>query len=875
MKRRLACAAAAALVFGTIALGSCSDDGGSTQSPTTSTGAGGGLPTGITIEGLSATVDVVYDQFGIVHLTCQTDADCFAAMGYAHAANRFFFMHFVRLAMRGQLSSVVDGGDASLQSDLFYRQFFSTRDGQPLEEAVVESLPDDVLGPLERYATGVNAWLADAQAERNEATFTNEFYLVSTDIRPWEPEDTVAVAFYLMENLGSTVEDELRYGEMVAALSPELAADLLMVRPPFADFTTTSAGGTYGTQSMSPKSLPPTMRAMADRLGPARPLLRRARQRLAGLWSKQGDRSPATRGSNNWVVGPGLTTGGNALLANDPHLQLLNPSIFMPMELDSKSSGSGTLHVAGGSVAALPVILSGHTEDVAWGVTTIVYDLNEVYVEEINDDGTQVMFEGSWVPITTREVTIATVDEPVTQTMKWVPHHGPIIEEDLQNNSAISVRWVPYEGVTDIGAFLALNRASSVSEVGTAVSAITAADQNFVAIDREGNIGWYPMGKVPNRPWASLTMPAWAPVPGDGTAEWDGFVDTADLPQLYNPPNQFIATANQDITGASADGDPFDDGHPVLQSWDTAYGARMHRIVTMLEAKSGAHDVDSMLAIQRNVRSSIADAMLPSLLTELAGLSLSTEAARVRTALEAWQHTCPTGLDGTTPDSPKNDDATQAQESIGCTAFHTLLYTILDQMLDDEEEEAEVTFFFRSRLNLLITDLTEPSVLASAGSYWDDLSTGAVETRLDILTASIEAAGTLLDGRSSDPDDWRWGSIHTVTLESLVSPFGIPTFDEGPFANDGALSTVDVASPRGAPATMSQTHGATIRTVIEATPSGMQMKFQTAGGTSQDPESPFYLQLFERYLRNQPVDFPFGPGAVPNPRLRQYFMPPD
>lgn len=873
MRRSARLWAAMVLAFSTVGLGGCGDDETPAPGTGTGTGAGGGGGADIAIEGLGSPVEVVYDQHGIVHLTCQSDDDCFAAMGYVHAANRFFTMHFVRLAIRGKLASAVDGGDTVLESDVYYRHFFSTRDGEPLEDAIMAEASSEVVNALERYAAGVNAWIEDAEAERNGASYTDEFFLLSPDIRPWEPEDSLAMAFYLMEDLGSSVGDELRYGEMVAALSPELAADLLMVRPPFDDFTIPAAGGTYGTSLLEPRALPPGARAIADRLDPARPLLARARQRLERLWSRHGADRTSSKGSNNWVVGPGSTTAGHALLANDPHLSMSNPAIFLPMEIDSKSAGAGTLHVAGGTIPALPAVLSGHNEDLAWGVTTVVYDLNEIYVEQLDDQGTQVMYEGDWVPITAREVSFETVDgSTVTRTLEWVPHHGPIIDKDLASHQALSVRWVLHDGMSDIEGFLALNRASSVAEVPAALASLTATDQNFVAIDREGNIGWYPMGQVPNRPWASLAMPAWAPVPGDGSAEWSGFVDQADLPQLYNPPNELIATANQDITGATADGDPCDDGHPVLQGWDSAYGARLHRIVAMLENRAGEHSVQSMLGIQANTRSAIGTVVLPPLLAELESASLGGEAERVRSALESWQYTCPSGLDGVEPDAAKDDDPVRARESIGCTAFHTLLYLIFDGMLADEEAAAEVDFFFRSKVNLLITDLTEPGALVTGGSYWDDVSTAAVETRLDVLTAAAEQAGALLGELSSDPDDWRWGRVHTVTFTSILGGFGILTFNEGPYVNDGGLSTVDVAAPQSAE-DLTQNHGATIRTVIEAAPDGMRMKFQTAGGTSNDPESPFYQQLVERYLRNQPIDFPFGPGAVTSPQLEQQLVP--
>ncbi|MCA9624641.1 MAG: penicillin acylase family protein, partial [Myxococcales bacterium] len=96
-------------------LGGCVDEGGgSTTGTPPGTGGGGtggggaggmgGGTTGITIDGLSDVVDAKYDDDGLLHLSCATNEDCYAALGYFHAQNRFFFMDFVRNLVRGKLA---------------------------------------------------------------------------------------------------------------------------------------------------------------------------------------------------------------------------------------------------------------------------------------------------------------------------------------------------------------------------------------------------------------------------------------------------------------------------------------------------------------------------------------------------------------------------------------------------------------------------------------------------------------------------------------------------------------------------------------------------------------------------------------------------
>src|SRR5262245_41624111 len=84
--------------------------GGTGGAPTGGSGGTGGAPAGIQISGQTGPVGAIYDEAGLLHLTCSTDEDCFAALGYFHAANRFFFMDFVRNLVRGRLGSLVNAG---------------------------------------------------------------------------------------------------------------------------------------------------------------------------------------------------------------------------------------------------------------------------------------------------------------------------------------------------------------------------------------------------------------------------------------------------------------------------------------------------------------------------------------------------------------------------------------------------------------------------------------------------------------------------------------------------------------------------------------------------------------------------------------------
>jgi len=837
-------------------------------------GGGGGGDAGITIPGLAGPVSAVYDEYGLLHLDCTTDDDCYAAMGYFHAQNRFFFMDFVRNSVRGSLAQLVAAGDVVLQQDYANRHWFTTPEGEPLERALYESASERTRGHFDAYARGVNAWIGDMRAKRNGATLTTEYdfaLIKKENIRDWEPEDSAAVGLYVLDDLSNNSGTELALAQALPAYDPALAADL---------FSPTNLFEAYTAPIQN------TLRLKSGALlGPgawlgSRELYADAQAKLALVGAGRGERVAGEQGSNNWVVAPSRTSAGRALLANDPHLSLTNPSIWFPIEIDAKSNGTGDYHVAGSTFPGLPSIMIGHNESIAWGVTTAYYDLADVYVEELSTDGSAVIFDGNEVPILekTFEFADASTGTPVQKTFRWVPHHGPILSEDEAAGTAISVRWVGHLAGRDVDAFFGLARAASRAEARTVLeNDASSANQNFVVIDPAGDIGWYPYGQLPNRGFASQELAPWLPLPGDGSAEWDGFVPVADLPQLTNPAGGVIATANQDMTGAYEDGDPLNDGQAALQAYYRAEGARQQRILDELARVGDAHSVDTMIALQGDTYSLYGELVVPAVLESLEGATLSAAAQELVLALTAWQYTCPTGLEGEAPGSAKAS-GTAASESIGCTAFHASFYALVNQALADEIAEAGASALGND-VQLVARALRDPGSISSGELFWDDVATtGTVETRDDIVLRAVELAAARL-GALGPSDDWRWGRVHTLTLSSIYALFGILDYDHGPFAAPGGLSTVNVANPRrsipnqGTPWSFAYGAGASIRVVVEMEPSGPKMRYQLPGGADLHRDSPFYNNLLSRYLRNEPIDFAFGPGAVANPAIELQVLP--
>ncbi|HEX8982236.1 MAG TPA: penicillin acylase family protein, partial [Ktedonobacterales bacterium] len=64
----------------------------------------------LTVTGLKANVSVARDQWGVPHITAQTQHDVFFAQGYVTAQDRLFQMEFNRSVAQGKLAALFGSG---------------------------------------------------------------------------------------------------------------------------------------------------------------------------------------------------------------------------------------------------------------------------------------------------------------------------------------------------------------------------------------------------------------------------------------------------------------------------------------------------------------------------------------------------------------------------------------------------------------------------------------------------------------------------------------------------------------------------------------------------------------------------------------------
>lgn len=288
-------------------------------------------------------------------------------------------------------------------------------------------------------------------------------------------------------------------------------------------------------------------------------------------------------GSNGWAVSGAHTASGKPLLSNDMHLQYSLPGIWFMTHLEAPG-----LDVSGVALPGAPGIVVGHNRRIAWGITNLGFDVQDLYIEQLDDRTGRYLYQGQPQQAREEREIIRVKGAAATEARVWVTRHGPIFARD--GGALMALRWT----AADPGALqypiLDVDRAQNWSEFNQALARFPGPGSNFVYADVDGNIGYHATGLLPIRRGFS----GGAPVDGaSGKFEWDGFIPYGELPSVFNPPSGVIATANQN---------PFPANYPYPVEGNFAPPYRVRQIRDLLSARQGWRAAD-MITVQKDVYS--------------------------------------------------------------------------------------------------------------------------------------------------------------------------------------------------------------------------------------------------------------------------------
>jgi len=764
------------------------------------------------VAGIAAPVEIVRDNADVPHIFGQSDEDVFFALGYTHAQDRLWQMTMLRRTVQGRLSELF--GARTVKIDSLLRRF----DLYNLAVSSVSAQDARTLEMLEAYSAGVNAWIDEVNSGAR-GRGAPEMWIFNQAIAPWQPADSVAILKLMALQLSGHLEAEVLRARTSLLLAPERVADIL----PDAPGEGTAALPRYADLVPDVPLYTADSHMPFDPLSPVQPL-------------------PLAGASNAWAAGIGRSATGSTLLANDPHLGLTAPSIWYLARLELSTGG-----VIGGTIPGLPLILTGRSADLGWGLTSSYLDDQDVYIEEVNpQNADEYRTPDGWAPFRTRDSIISVAGAPaVTIRLQWTDN-GPVLPPDQYDLGAIrpaghvaSVAWTALsEKDTSISAAMAIMRAHNVDQAIAAARDYIAPSQNLMLADRN-RVALKTIGAFPRR---SLGHQSQGRLPTYGYLaqnRWIGVLPYATNPEFIDPEGGILGNTNNKVIDR-----PFPD-HMSFEWGDTQ---RINRWRLLMQSRE-VHTRESFIETQLDTVSFTARSLLPLIGADLwftgeAGPAGSHEAERL-TALQLladWN-------------GEMNEHLPEP------LIYAAWLRALQKRLISDElgplaEDYSHVEPLFIER----VYRNTE------GASVWCDVAQSArVETCSEMAEAALDDALVWIkESYGQDLQSLRWGDAHEATHDH-------PTLGEVPVLNwfvnirqstSGGDNTLLRGRTSGEdPSPFQNVHAAGYRGVYDfADPDSSVFIIST--GQSGHPLSRHYDDLGELWRRGEYIPMSLDPALA-------------
>ena len=752
------------------------------------------------VTGLTENVEILVDQWGVPHIYASSRRDAYVAQGFQAARDRLFQIDLWRRRGLGKLAEVF--GPHHIAQDRATRLFLYR--GDMRTEWL--SYSTDAKDIITAFITGVNAYI-DWALEDPRHRLPPEFQELNYQPAYWSPEDVVRIRTH---GLLYNAEQELARALTVRDLGPE-AEDLRSIREPASSLQDPDTE-TY--QHLTEQALEVYRLAFAP----------------VDFGAGTAAETSAPSGSNNWVVSPSLSATGRPILANDPHRAVTLPSLRYLAHLEAPG-----LSVIGAGEPNLPGISIGHNKDVAFGLTIWAVDHEDLYVYELHpDDNERYLYNGAWEKFTTVEETSPVAGSEDTVHTLVFTRHGPIVDIDTENRTAVAVRAVWLQpGMAPYLGSLEFQDVASAEEFRRALRRWGAPGVNMIYATTEGETGWQASALVPRRPgWDGSR-----PVPGDGRYEWDGFAFVEELPSVINPDSGWFSSSNENNMPADYDND-------VLTTTTDWYSTARHERLAAWLSSGEQIDIESSLRMQSNADNLHARRLLDKL-TAVTSQQLQS----VWEELQSW--------DGT------EDVDSRAALIYQVWQRRHLRPWLVDQCLERLGVDAAAAAKARHRLlrdDTLFSDIRPDLRMV-------EMFDPAVDEDLALLNDGVDqtlgqALGEIEELLGQDRAAWTWGNLHRTTLRHPVlgNSANVPA-EWGSLPGIPRAGSGDTVGLSGYDASFNAVMGSSFRLAMDVG-EWDQSRVINSPGQSGNPRSPHYSDLFSLWAQDESFPLLYSREAI-------------
>ena len=744
--------------------------------------------------GVQAIVRVARDADGVPSITAQNRNDLAFALGYLHAQDRFFQMDLLRRAAAGELAALL--GPALLPTDRNLRRH-RFRD---VAQNAVASLDAPSRGVLDAYTNGANAGLRALRAR------PFEYWLLGVEPKAWRAEDTVLCAHAMFLQLQDSTGHLQLQRALLRATLPESLWRFIEAGAPEWD---AAIDGSAGEQPRVPTPEEIDLRTL-------------------GALPVNPPATPAPSvdpvGSNNWAVAGSSTTRGAALVANDMHLGLRVPNTWYRARLiDAAADGFDEVGV---TLPGTPSLVAGSNGRIAWGFTNSYGEYSKV-IRLVPVPGNPDAYATAAGIQKLRYVDeiIEVKGAPSEHLKVALTPWGPVMGTDWQSWPYV-MDWVAQDPAALNLKLMALEHVHSAAEALRAAGGFGIPAQNFIVGDSEGHIGWTIAGRLPRH---NDVPPALPQLSTDRLVGFEGWLAPGEGPQLLDPAEGLLWSANARVVGGDAARLIGDDG--------LDRGARATQIHADLLAAPRPLAPLASMRIQLDDRAVFLErwrALLGEVI-ERATAGGDPRAARAREVLARWSgHAA--------ADDPAYRLTVEFRGEVEARVFYML---VAPARLKDPGFEFEIPPSFEGPLWRLL-QARPAHMLANGYASWDSLLAEALAAAVKIPR---QCASERLDLASCT-----WGRVNVVRVAHPLSA-ALPMLH-------GFLDMPSLQLAGGhddMPRIQGPDFGASERFSISP---GYEKDsyLHMPGGASGHPLSPFYRAGFDAWAQGRPTPLLPGPA---------------
>jgi acyl-homoserine-lactone acylase len=753
------------------------------------------------LKGLAQNVSVRRNAMGMPLIESNTFHDALFSLGYVHASDRINQMVTLRLLAQGRLAEM--SGPSMLDADRYMRAVNLKKSAGELYKASSPRLKRF----FEVYARGVNAYLF-RYADKLPGD------LAASGYKPeyWKPEDSALIFALLNFSQSANLPEEI--SSLVLAQS--VTTDKLAWLTPSAPDENLQQAEADKLQGLKLNGQIPGLTELSN-----------ASQQLSAM------NLLGAASSNNWAIAPQRSRSGKSLLASDSHGPLAAPSLWSFVQIRAPK-----YQAAGVTVAGLPMVLGGFNGKVAWSMTSVLGDNQDLFLEKIRRQGSSLTYEvnGKWQPLAVRNETYFVKGQRPIREAVYETRHGALLNSAQAaaqgSGFGLALQTPSFTDDKSLDAFFDLTRAQTVERASDASREIRAIALNLVFADAS-NIGWQVTGRFPNRREGEglLPSPGW-----EGRYDWDGYADPMLHPYDQDPAQGWLGTANQRVI-------PHGYGMQLSNSW--AAPERGERLAEL--AGSGKHDSRSVIAMQYDQSTTFAAKLkkmfeAPGMAQPLKKAIEALPEADRNKAREAFTRLM--AFDGKL--SPTSADA---------AIYELFLQESMKQIFLDElgPESSPAWKAFIANGDLSYSAQADHLLGREDSPFWDDIRTPQKEDKPTILARSLAAAISAGDSQlGGDHRAWQWGKLHSYTWKNASGQTV-----RGPVAAGGDHTTLNTAAFAWGQ-DFSTTRAPSMRFIVDFGQSEPLMG-QNGTGQSGNPVSPNYLNGIDAWLKGQYIGLPMQP----------------